>query len=237
MPPLRVFQYRRVLKLRNRFLVLKLWFDKNYHLCKTFTFMIMKQRKPNRLKQFNYSYRGYYFVTICTKNKEEFFGLIQNKKMVLSIGGEIANRYWQEIPLHFSGIKIDSWVIMPNHIHGILKIVNPKKIEMSVNSLKPVVNSLRPIGGTYMCPDFIKPIRNTTICPDFPFLSRVIQQFKAAVTRVINRIQEEILFQWQRSFFDRVIFNRKELDNIREYIHNNPMNWLWDDENPQKIIP
>lgn len=172
----------------------------------------MKNRKPNRLKQFNYSYKGIYFVTICTKNKEEYFGQIRNKTMVLNKIGVTASKFWQEIPDHFTDIEIDNWVIMPNHIHGILKINKP-------------VNIARPVGVAYMPPSSQRR----------PYLSQVIQQYKASVTRKVNKIQDRILFQWQRSFYDHIIMNKNALKNIREYITNNPQNWEYDDENPQKI--
>ena len=77
----------------------------------------MLNRKPNRLKDFEYSNDGYYFVTICTQNREEFFGKIDNEKMFLNEYGNIANIIWLEIPNHFPNCLIDEFVIMPNHIH------------------------------------------------------------------------------------------------------------------------
>ena len=77
-----------------------------------------------RLKYWNYSENGYYFVTICAKNKIEYFGKIKNGKMILNEYGKIAKKYWIEIPKHFLDVKIDEFVIMPNHIHGIIIIKN-----------------------------------------------------------------------------------------------------------------
>ena len=84
----------------------------------------MCERKLLRLKNWNYSSPGYYFVTICLKNHEFLFGEIKNYQMYLNEYGEIANQYWQEIPKHFLNIQLDEFVIMPDHIHGILKIKN-----------------------------------------------------------------------------------------------------------------
>jgi REP element-mobilizing transposase RayT len=82
----------------------------------------MKERKLTRLKEYDYSQSGYYFVTICTKNMEEWFGKIADGRMVLNNQGEIAKDPWSEMPLHFEHVKIDEFIIMPNHVHGILII-------------------------------------------------------------------------------------------------------------------
>ncbi len=74
-----------------------------------------------RLKGWDYSSPGYYFITICTKDRECFFGEIIKEKMYLSEIGEIAHRYWAEIPNHFNNVVLDEFVIMPNHVHGIIR--------------------------------------------------------------------------------------------------------------------
>ena len=84
-----------------------------------------KNRKLNRLKGYNYSQDGWYFVTICAKNREHFFGKIVNGEMRLSKIGETAQKFWQEIVIHFPDVKLDEFIIMPNHIHGIIIIANP----------------------------------------------------------------------------------------------------------------
>jgi REP element-mobilizing transposase RayT len=77
-----------------------------------------------RLVDWDYSFTGYYFVTICTYNHIDYFGDIKNSKMNLSEIGRIANNYWNEIPTHFPYTKLDKFIIMPNHLHGIIKIHN-----------------------------------------------------------------------------------------------------------------
>ena len=84
----------------------------------------MRNRKLNRLPQYDYSSEGYYFVTVCTKDREERFGEIENGKMVLNEYGKLAKMQWQEMPKHFQSIQLDEYVIMPNHIHGIIIINN-----------------------------------------------------------------------------------------------------------------
>ena len=82
----------------------------------------MNVRKANRLKDYDYSRNGFYFVTICTKNRKQYFGEIKNEEMVLSDCGETAENLWLEIPNHFGDIKLDEHIIMPNHVHGIIII-------------------------------------------------------------------------------------------------------------------
>ncbi len=82
-------------------------------------------RKTNRLREYDYSMTGYYYVTICTYNREELFGHIENNQMILNKSGRIAKTAWLEIPNHFPNIELDEFIVMPNHIHGIIIINNP----------------------------------------------------------------------------------------------------------------
>ncbi len=79
------------------------------------------KRRSIRKKHFNYQQSAYYFITICTKNREHLFGNIVNGNMILNQYGQIIKNYWSEIPHHFKQIKLDEFIIMPNHIHGIIK--------------------------------------------------------------------------------------------------------------------
>ena len=167
----------------------------------------MKERKSNRLKDYDYSKSGYYFVTVCTGNREEWFGKIKNGKMVLNTLGEVAKNFWAEIPLHFQRVEIDEFSVMPNHVHGILVIENDE------------------VGNAYMrsLQDRMKML-----------LSRVIQQYKASLTRRIKSLQDGVTFRWQKSFYDHVIRNEKSLENLRQYIIYNSLKWELDIENRRK---
>jgi len=164
----------------------------------------MKERKLTRLKGYDYSQSGYYFVTICTKDREEWFGKIEDAEMRLSNLGEIARDFWTEIPLHFQGIKIDALSVMPNHVHGILIVQEDR------------------VGNAYM-----RSLQNRTKM----LLSKIIQQYKASVTRKINSLESGLYFGWQKSFYDHVIRNDRSLYNLREYITNDPLKWELDIEN------
>lgn len=83
--------------------------------------------ESTRLPNYDYSANGYYFVTICTHQKHCYFGNIVNARMHLSQVGKIAQKHWQDIPNHFNGVDIDRYVIMPNHVHGIIAIDKPRR--------------------------------------------------------------------------------------------------------------
>jgi len=174
----------------------------------------MKERKQIRLKGYDYSKSGYYFVTICTQNREEWFGKVKRGITHLNKFGEFAKNFWTEIPGHFEDVEIDEFSIMPNHIHGVLIIER------------------NTVGDAYMRPHqgnaFMHSLQDKTKM----LLSKIIQQYKASVTHKINNFQNDFHFQWQRSFYDHVIRNETELFRIRAYIQNNPLQWDLDRENP-----
>lgn len=160
-------------------------------------------RKLNRLSNYDYSQPGIYFVTICIKNREELFGSIINECMVLNNIGVIVQDVWVNLPRHYHNIILDTWIIMPNHVHGIVII----------NDLLDVGTGLKPV-----------PTKGYS-------LSEIIRGFKTFSSRQINQLINDFLFRWQRSFYDRIIRNEEELFNIREYIKNNPGNWIRDRNN------
>ena len=196
--------------------------------------MIRRHRKPNRLKHFDYSSKGWYFVTICTKNSECLFGEIIDRKMVLNRAGLIINKYWLELQNKFKNISLDVYQIMPNHIHGIVIIDNVgNDLRVVPNNNKYNVKSVRHIGRTLQNNSF--PIRQQQL------LFRIIRWFKTMTTNeyikgVINnqfpRFDKQL---WQKSFYDHIIRNEESLNNIREYIQNNPKKWSEDEENPKNI--
>ncbi|MEW6376345.1 MAG: transposase [Thermodesulfobacteriota bacterium] len=166
----------------------------------------MRERKSTRLRNYDYSQNGYYFVTICTRNREEWFGRVENEEMVLSRWGEIVRICWNELIQHYPNCSLDSFVIMPNHVHGIV-VINNENI---------VGNGLKPF-PTYGLPE-------------------IIRGFKTFSSRKINlEIGGSNKFQWQKSFYDHVIRNEKSLHNLRQYILNNPLKWELDIENKKGL--
>ena len=170
--------------------------------------------KTTRLKNYDYSTDGYYFVTICVKNNSCLFGNVNNGKIALSETGKIAEIFWQEIPDHFPFIRLDEFIIMPNHIHGII-IINRRDVACNVSTEKTANTK-----------------KMSIISPKRGSLSSVIRSYKSNCTKTINKIQNKFNFQWQPRFYDHIIRDEKSLHNIREYIIHNPLNWDTDEENP-----
>ena len=101
-----------------------------------------KYRKINRLIKYDYSQPGYYFVTICTSNRVECFGNVENGVMVLNQDGQAAEKHWIDSPAHYKNVDIDEFIVMPNHLHGII-IIKDSKIEGLQNNLSKIVGSYK----------------------------------------------------------------------------------------------
>jgi putative transposase len=155
-----------------------------------------RTHKRNRLLGYDYSQEGWYFVTICTHNREDFFGGIKNGQMVPSEAGKIAERCWREIPSHFPGVELDEFVVMPNHIHLIVSV-----------------------GARHAWP----PQKQEK--PPYQRIPVVIGSFKSAVSKLAHSADPLGHFQWQRSYHDHIIRNDDSLNRIRIYIQNNPAQW------------
>ena len=170
--------------------------------------------KSIRHPDWDYSSDGYYFVTICTKDMECIFGEIKNGMMGLSEIGCIANEQWAKTAKLRQNVRLDEWIIMPNHVHGII-IINNATVETHCNA------SLPRIDGPWKTNQF-GPQRNN--------LASIVRGFKSSVKRICNK--NGYHFQWQSRFYDRIIRDEKSLDYIREYIHYNPLKWELDRNNP-----
>ena len=165
-------------------------------------------RKSIRLKGYDYSQPGWYFVTICTQNHELLFGYIKNGKMVLNDPGIMIKNIWNEIPQFYHGIDIGIHQIMPNHLHGIINITNV--------ATDPCV-----------CPDFGQSLG---LAPTIS-LPEVVQRFKSLTTKhYIGGVKQYNWCRfnkklWQRNYYEHVIRDEKDLNRIQQYIIENPLKW------------
>ncbi len=167
-------------------------------------------RRSIRLKGYDYSQPGGYFVTICTQNHECVLGEIVDGQVRLSPAGEIASQCWLEIPKHFSNVELNVSVMMPNHVHGIIIIHQT----VGVQQVEPLRNEFQ-----HMVPQSI---------------GSIIRQYKSSVTRLC-REQKYHDFRWQRNYYEHIIRNEADLNRIRKYIDENPWQWHYDEENPKNI--
>jgi len=175
-------------------------------------------RSSIRLKEYDYSQVGAYFVTICAQDRKYLFGRIVDGKMRLNKTGKMIQLVWNEMPQNYSGVNVDSFVVMPNHIHGII-----------------VLSSVG--AGPCACPDSGQPqgVAPTMSLPD------VVHRFKSLTT---NRYRQFLIQNgkhqfserlWQRNYYEHIIRNEEKLNLIREYILNNPLQWQFDRENPERV--
>lgn len=180
-----------------------------------------KERKHIRLRNYDYSSDGLYFITICTKDRENFFGEIQNEQMILNEPGKIAEEYLNEIPNHFSQVEMDEFIVMPNHVHCILILDKPHVGTQHVVS--PSDNDA-PVGTSHVMSLQPQPQYNQFSKPIPGSVSVIIQQFKSSVKRWCNKNGHEY-FQWQSRFHDHIIRDAESYERIKNYIINNPTNW------------
>jgi len=204
-------------------------------------------RRSIRLVEYDYSKGGAYFVTICIRNDDQI--LANPPKPIPPVGvalaathlletppnpepcsalqfeltpiGEIVERNWRTLPERFPMVSLDEYVIMPNHLHGILFI--------NEGSASRQGDAGERVGA--------RPTPTAPISPPTLTLGMIVGAFKSkSVKDVLAHIDENGLDMigkiWQRNYFERVIRNERDLDNIRTYIRNNPANWAQDEENP-----
>jgi putative transposase len=176
-----------------------------------------------RLKGWDYRTPGYYFVTICTKNRQHSFGHVTGGEMHLSAEGEIAARCWREIPSHHTGVELDEFVVMPNHVHGIV-VINAPVETLHATSLPPRLATSLPSRDP----------EKSKISPKAGSLGAIIRSYKSAVTKYagLNGVNE---FNWQARFYDHIIRDEKTFDKIRRYIFENPSQWETDKDNPSNL--
>jgi len=179
-----------------------------------------------------------YFITICTAKRKHYFGQITNGKMNLSEQGKMANQYWIEIPDHFSFVFLDEFVVMPNHMHGIIIIDKPGNNDIeNVTGNCPIgyfdVPNVSDVetGHALSLQPPQQPDQSQQPHPRFRnqgknTISATVGSFKSAVTKRCN--ENNLPFGWQSRFHDHIIRDNDEFHRIKNYIINNPANWKQD---------
>ncbi len=175
-----------------------------------------RHRKSIRLKGYDYSGPGAYFITMVTFQRECLFGEIVNGEMQLSPMGKIADEHWRAIPEHFPHVELGAYVVMPNHVHGIIIIRE--------NGL--ATNSSPAVGARHA-----SPLPSNGVKPKS--IGAIVGSYKSAVTKRIGR-ELQAAGIWQRNYYEHIIRSEAEHDRIHRYIETNVANWARDDENPVK---
>lgn len=178
--------------------------------------MIPKQphRKILRLKDYDYSQQGAYFVTLCSERRKNLFGIISGGEMQLVEHGKTLAATWDALGQRFPNIELDSFIVMPNHIHGIIRIVG-------AGSPRPGKGIAKAQGG------------ETPPLQEKASLSKNMAYFKYQTTKLINELRGTPGIKiWQRSFYEHIIRDDESFNRISEYIATNPLRWDLDRENP-----
>ncbi len=173
--------------------------------------------ETTRLKGWDYSSPGYYFVTICTRKKECVLGEVIDGKVCLTEIGEIARQCWLNIPGHFTNVEPDEFIIMPNHVHGIIIIARNVETQHLASPGKRGVS---------------REFKSNEFGPQSTNLGSIIRGFKIGVKKYANA--RNLAFAWQARFYDHIIRDEMELQRIRQYIRNNPGKWEEDEYYPAK---
>ena len=178
-------------------------------------------RRSVRLKDYDYAGAGAYFVTICTQSHALLFGAIVGEEMRLSPAGEIVRDEWARTADVRPDVELDAFVVMPNHLHGIIVITGHPS---------PTVGATRRVAPTEN--------RGTARGPVPGSVGAMVGQFKSVATRRIRQcLGAPSLTVWQRNYYEHVIRDEESLNLIRQYIADNPAGWALDRENPAAIAP
>mgnify|MGYP003564648071 CR=1 FL=1 len=168
-------------------------------------------RRSIRLPGYDYSQAGMYFVTICTQNRECAFGKIVHGKMEPNISGEIVTDEWKKTAEIRKQITLDEWIVMPNHFHGIVGVNIGKSTARRASTVERFGH---PVSGS---------------------IPTIVRSFKSAVTKRINELNQTPGKKlWQRNYWEHIVRSKSELDRIREYIRNNPVQWELDRLHPDQ---
>lgn len=173
-------------------------------------------RRSIRLKGYDYGQPGAYFITLCTHERAHLFGQVVGGEMVLNEYGEIARACWLTIPDHFPHAELDEFVILPNHVHGIIWIVDDAVGAKDFSPLPP----LPPL-----------PPRGTS-----KTIGSIVRGFKIGVTKWMRQ-HTDVYTIWQRNYYEHIIRDETALNTIRCYIIENPMRWHLDQHNPHATSP
>jgi putative transposase len=182
--------------------------------------MQFERKSSLRLKDFDYSQPGAYFVTICTVQRLCLFGEIIHDQMVPNPSGKILQHAWRALPTHYPHAKMDAFVVMPNHVHGIIMLLEN---DVLINRRDRFINLSLP--NLYLRKNQYYKRQG---------LSEIVRGFKTWTARRINEMQNTTGTPvWQRSFYDHIIRDEDDLNRIREYVMSNPLMWEDDRNNPR----
>lgn len=192
--------------------------------------MELPQRKNTRLLGYDYSLSGYYYVTICSYQRECIFGKIINNHMLPGPIGKLIDNEWAKIPQKYTNINLDIFQVMPNHLHGIIFVGAGFPGPIQFRNQKTTLGKIM----AYLKYQTTKQINQSGLVPIWFKVNKNDESGAETAPLQGERIIRRI---WQRNYYEHIIRNEKELDKIREYIKLNPFMWGRDKNNPTNFVP
>lgn len=190
-------------------------------------------RSTIRMKGYDYSQPGLYFITICCHDKKHLFGKIIDGQMVLNNAGQIAQKCWLEIPKHFPNVILHEFVIMPNHVHGIIEFTPTVGAKyFSPDNDDDTAKHFLPDNDNDISKNISTKIndnsgaKNISPLPKSPSktVGSVVRGFKIGVTKWMRK-NTDVYDVWQRNYYENIIRNAQSYQRISKYIENNPAKW------------
>ena len=192
-----------------------------------------KRRRSIRLPDYDYAQTGAYFVTICTYDRLCLLGEILGCEMALTRAGQVVLECWNDLANHYSHVETDEFIVMPNHVHGIIVLTDQQRKNPIPDNVGAGFNPDNVRAG--FNPDNVGAGLKPAPTRRHP-LSEIVRAFKTSSSRRINEHRGSPgVPVWQRNYYERVIRNEQELDSVRQYIVDNPAEWAEDAENPRNI--
>ena len=220
-----------------------------------------RHRRSIRLRGYDYTQAGVYFITVCVKHRACLFGDVVGGVMRLNEAGQRVQSVWDDLPLHYPHLILDAFVVMPNHVHGIVVLKNdaddkgaglkpaptqPETAALSGHAnvragFKPICTELETAAllgcanvGAGFKPARTEPARTQPTLTKRHDLPEIVRAFKTFSARRINALRDAVGTPvWQRNYFEHIIRDEGSLNDIRQYITNNPAQWDLDRENPR----
>ncbi|MGD8599358.1 MAG: transposase [Anaerolineae bacterium] len=180
-------------------------------------------RRSIRLKGYDYRQAGAYFVTICTYQREMLFSRVDDGELILNEFGVLVQQAWEDLVTHYHHVDLDAFVVMPNHVHGIIVLTDDERVGAG---LKPAPT--RADDGESA----------RAVARKRHGLPEIVRGFKTFSARRINRLRRTPgLPVWQRNYYEHIVRSERALNAIRRYIAGNPDRWAWDRYNPAAAGP
>lgn len=199
-------------------------------------------RKSIRLKGYDYSSKGMYYITLCVNERLCLFGNVEDGEMILNDAGKMVDKTWRELHKYYHGIVTDEHIVMPNHFHGIILLNNDiVGAPLRGRPLKNSAGNQNSSNNQSQKKSYIKQGQAQRPAPTGRKLSlgEIVGQFESfTMNRYILGVQnyqwEPFLKKlWQRNYYEHIVRNETELNKIRKYILNNSANWNNDEDNPE----